>query len=166
MDLHAAVEKARQKQAEALAPSTVDLPLPIFGGRAFYARFGVLDEGRADAYNDRIEAAGDVASTVEIIAAYLAESCRCIVVPSDDGPQVVTDSMGEVGFDERFAEAVGLELDEQSSEAVVRAIWRTRDGTLNATALDEFASILRGWMSNTNARVQGSLVGESAGGAS
>jgi hypothetical protein len=165
MDLQAAVQQVREHSANRRPRSTVDLPLPIHDG-LWVGRFRVLDLERIEEF----DAAVDSSSETEATQTFVADALLQILMRPARGaePEPVTDGGQPVRFDEAFAAALGLELDEESDIAVVRAVWSVEDedGTarFNAMALDRFAGRLFSWMENTSAPIAGELLGESVGG--
>lgn len=164
-DLAAAVQHARSVQEKAHARATVDLPLPLHGG-AVGGRFGLLSEDAQEAFALALERADDLTTDEDddVACQMIADSLRCVVSNAEGQWEPVVDRYGEVGFDERLAEAFGLELREKSSAAVVHAVWTLDDGTFNRNAVKAFAVNLMQWMQDTSQPLRGELVGESAGG--
>lgn len=164
MDLQAAADIVRKRVDQMPARGTVNLPLPVGEGR-WGAKFGLLKPAELEAAQVKIAQAVKADDKAQAIAEFVADSCRCILVQTDDGWQEVTDGGRPVRFGEAFAEALGMtDFDPEAGMAgVVLACWTVDDETLNLMALDAFADRLLRWTFDTNRPVVGELVGESLG---
>jgi hypothetical protein len=152
-DMQALVQRAQARSDKARLRATVTRWLPIHGGRAFAAHFGVLDAEQMTELETQSEAAS-VGDRVDVAAQGIADACRGIrAYPDATNGVDLANELGPVRFDERFARLLGLELDEDSSVAVVKACWTMDDGTVNELMLDRFAQDLVLWMVNTSARL-------------
>jgi muconolactone delta-isomerase len=172
MDLAAAAEDVKAELAKAgasmAARGTVDLRLPIGAGR-WGARFGIIRADEIDALQARL-AAMPTEEAADHMAEIIAEACRCILVVTDDGVEEVTelDPPIPVRFGESFAEAIGLDVSGgvESMAEIVKGVWTTDDGILNATGLGRFGDRLLDWMADTTRPVYGELAGKSRSGTS
>lgn len=169
MDLQAAAEQVEREIQRAgktmAARGTVDRRLPVGAGR-WGARFGVIEAEDVDALQARI-AALSAEDAAKAMAEIIAESCRCILVLTDDGVEEVTTEGVPVRFGKPFAEAIGLDAEGAESMAdVVLGVWRTDDGTVNTVALSRFGDELLEWMADTTRPIRGELAGKSRSGQS
>jgi hypothetical protein len=173
-ELQTAVDAVKARTKRARARGTVDLPLPIYEGQ-FAGRFGVLDPDRLDAFVRETMEVADLdredparkAANLEACCSLIADACRTILARTEQGgrfePLTVTDSAGTrpVRFDQDFAEALGLELDANTREAVVRAVWTLDDGSLADVMLNRFAGSVLDFSRDTTREVEDELAGES-----
>src|SRR3954469_5173354 len=156
-----------QRSKRKLAPGAVTLPLPLYDGQ-YLGRFGVLSPDRIAEFERLRDPAEDA---LEGAAEFIADALRYVMARPEDGDKpvrLVHDDGAPVRFDQRFAEALGLEAaPERKLESmvdVVFAVWTVEgddgDRAVNGIALDLFGSRLLDWMQDTSALVVGELVGE------
>lgn len=172
MDLRQVVANLEKKGKKARPPGSVTLPLPLFGGRAFAARFKVLPPediaALGEAMGDGNEE--DIEANAEAAAVMVSDSCRYVLSREGSKWEPVTGTTGQrVRFDIELAEGLGLELEEQSAAAVVKACWTVEDDEtgermFNQVALGAFGNELLAWMQDTTRPMEGAIVGESQGG--
>jgi hypothetical protein len=163
-DLKQVVEQVKAEAKHAQPRATVLLPLPIYDGR-FIAEFGVLPSERFERFSDLPDDMPDVEKE-HLTLDFIADACRQIHAKIDGKREPLTANGQPVRFDEAFAEALGLDLSENTAAGVVRACWTLDDGTYASVACERFGFGLIEWMGDTTKPVEGEVVGGSHGGRS
>jgi hypothetical protein len=172
MNLTEAVGQVKDEVERRQPRSTVDLRLPIDEGR-WAGRFKVLRAQRVQTMLETLETASTIdddderaAVVLGQAAMFLVDSCQQMLMVQENGTgEPLTHGDGlPVRFDERFAEALELELKGKSGEAVVNACWQMDNGEVNDNALAGFVTALVEWMQNTARPIAGELLGESQAG--
>lgn len=163
-DLRTAVEQVKAATKSARPRATILLPLPIYEGR-FAAEFRVLDPERFRVFAESsADESKDEDERFREALDFIADACRQIHALIDGKPEPLEADGVPVRFDQRFANALGLELESESAAAVVQACWSLDDGSVNRLALNAYGVRLIEWMEDTTRRVEGELLGESSGG--
>lgn len=171
-NLRDVAREVEARGAKKLARGTVDMPLPLYGGKEYGARFGVLDSDRLDEMTKLAEGQTEISAqeALEANAQFVADACRVILkVDGKKREKLTHDDQRPVLFDEDFAEVLGLQLPHgrpiDSAMACVLAVFTVQDEDgqieLNAAGVTTLAINLLVWMQDTAKKVEGELLGES-----
>lgn len=172
MDLRQVQAELERRGKRKRAPGSILLPTPLYGG-AIAARFRVLPPEEiakmGDAFGEDTPA-DDPDANALAAAEFVSDACRHLESrnAATGKWEPLTVNGARVGFDQSLAEVLGLEIEEDSAAAVVKAAWTTEDddgeAQFNAVALTGYALRLLGWMQDTSRPVEDAIVGEAHGG--